>query len=400
MISAFLFHAGGNEDPSVILANANKSFKGSDIYGTGFVFDDSELKATPVAEIQRLIEQNPKNAERIFPYIGGEEVNSSPTHSHHRHVINFGDMSEEDARIYPDLMKIIEEKVKPERIKNNRETYRRYWWQYAEKRPGLIKAIEPLKKVLVTCIVSKHLSFVFLSKNIVFAKSLFIFPLQANAAFCTLQSRYHEVWARFFSSTLEDRLAYRPSDCFETFPFPKNWETNSTLEAVGKKYYDYRAALMVRNNQGLTDTYNRFHDPDEGDSDILKLRELHAQMDRAVLNAYGWADIPNNCEFILDHADEDDENSSGRQKKPWRYRWPEEIHDEVLARLLELNQERAEEERLAGTNSENKTKQKKGIKKGTKSRKALTEPPTIPNFPSTSAQEGSAEPMNSEETTL
>jgi len=48
---------------------------------------------------------------------------------------------------------------------------------------------------------------------------------------------------------------------------------------------------------------------------------------------------------LLDYEDEDPEGTSKR-KKPWRYRWPEEVHDEVLARLLKLNQERAEEEKL------------------------------------------------------
>lgn len=65
--------------------------------------------------------------------------------------------------------------------------------------------------------------------------------------------------------------------------------------------------------------------------------------DRAVLDAYGWHDIPTNCEFLLDYEDEDPEGTSKR-KKPWRYRWTEEVHDEVLARLLKLNQERATEE--------------------------------------------------------
>jgi hypothetical protein len=60
---------------------------------------------------------------------------------------------------------------------------------------------------------------------------------------------------------------------------------------------------MVQNNQGLTDTYNRFHDPHEDDPEILKLRELHSQMDRAVLNAYGWQDLENTCGFALDYLD-------------------------------------------------------------------------------------------------
>ena len=140
----------------------------------------------------------------------------------------------------------------------------------------------------------------------------------------------------------EGRSPLHPSDCFETFPFPENWETDPALEAAGKAYYEFRAALMVRNNEGLTKTYNRFHDPDERDPDIVKLRELHAAMDRAVLDAYGWSDIPTDCEFLLDY--EIDEEEWGNKKKPYRYRWPDEVRDEVLARLLELNAERAKEE--------------------------------------------------------
>ena len=85
-----------------------------------------------------------------------------------------------------------------------------------------------------------------------------------------LQSRVHEVWARFFGSSMKDDLRYTPSDCFETFPFPTGFETDPRLEAAGKAYYEFRAALMVANNEGLTKTYNRFHDPDERSTDILR----------------------------------------------------------------------------------------------------------------------------------
>ena len=124
------------------------------------------------------------------------------------------------------------------------------------------------------------------------------------------------------------------------------------METAGREYYELRARLMVQNNEGLTKTYNRFHDPEEASPDILRLRELHAAMDRAVLEAYGWPDlIPQcQCEFLLDYEDEDDgaEETGRRRKKPWRYRWPDLVRDEVLARLLKLNAERAQEETLAG----------------------------------------------------
>ena len=73
---------------------------------------------------------------------------------------------------------------------------------------------------------------------------------------------------------------------------------------------------MVRNNEGLTKTYNRFHDPDERSPDILKLRELHAAMDRAVLDAYGWTDLKPTCEFLLDYEEDEDEDESGGRPPP------------------------------------------------------------------------------------
>ena len=62
---------------------------------------------------------------------------------------------------------------------------------------------------------------------------------------------------------MKDDLRYTPSDCFETFPFPDGWEARQSLEATGQAYYEHRAALMIRNNEGMTKTYNRFHDPYE-----------------------------------------------------------------------------------------------------------------------------------------
>ena len=92
-ITAFLFHRGGHVDPVRLKANAGKSFQGSIVLGMGFTFDDTDKKgvASPLAEMHRLIEKDPRNREVIFPYLGGQEVNTSPTHTHHRFVINFRD---------------------------------------------------------------------------------------------------------------------------------------------------------------------------------------------------------------------------------------------------------------------------------------------------------------------
>jgi hypothetical protein len=99
---------------------------------------------------------------------------------------------------------------------------------------------------------------------------------------------------------------------------------------------------MVARHEGLTKTYNRFHDPTETAEEIQRLRELHAAMDRAVLEAYGWHDLAvRAAPIFLDETNEDDHTYQGRLF------WPSDFRDEVLARLLALNAERhAEEARL------------------------------------------------------
>ena len=281
---------------------------------------------------------------------------------HHRYVINFGQIGLEDAEQWPDLIGIVRKSVKPERDRLREDTGpgahgKKWWWQFQHPRQPLYAAIAGLERALVISQVTSHVQFALLPARMVFSNALNVFPLTTNAAFCALQSRPHEVWARFFASSMKDDLRYAPSDCFDTFPFPKDFETNPALESAGQAYYEFRADLMVRNDEGLTKSYNRFHDPNERSPDILKLRELHAAIDRAVLDAYGWTDLKPTCEFLLDYEEDEDEDESGgtrRRKKPWRYRWPDEFRDEVLARLLELNRQRAAEERLSGEAAEGK----------------------------------------------
>ena len=391
LITAYLFHAGGDETPAVLKANADKSFIGSYVLGMGFTFDDTDAKgvANPIALMHELIAKDPRNSERIFPYIGGEEINDSPVQTHHRYVINFSNfpLRREDlgatwanandkkhtewvragivpldypnpvAADWPDLLKLVERKVKPQRDLDKRDIRRKFWWRFGENTPALYAALEGKSRVLANSQVSSHLVFTFVPSTIVPAHTTDVFTVGSYSFFATMQSSVQNVWGLFFASSLEERLRYNTSDCFATFPFPLRFAEIAGLEEAGREYYESRAALMVRNNEGLTKTYNRFHDPDETSPDILRLRELHAAMDRAVLDAYGWTDIPTDCEFILDY-DDDQEAVSGdatnapakpsRRKKPWRYRWPDAIRDEVLTRLLALNAERAEVERLAG----------------------------------------------------
>jgi hypothetical protein len=398
LITAFLFAHGGDEDPFPLNSNNGRAYVGTYVLGMGFVFDDCpEADDTtpdapwPLCTMEAVLAQNPSNKSAIFPYIGGEEFNNSPTHCPARRVINLEELDERTARTrFPELMRLLEVKAKRSRshlmgrnaIGTKRATY---WWIHASTAKELYRALEGRDTVPVRALTSKHFNFSVLPSRLIYDQTLILFAFPPHTGLCVLSNRTHEAWSQFFGGTLKDDPRYNVEDCFETFPFPENFETNPALEAAGKAYYEYRAALMVEHDEGLTKTYNRFHDPAESNERILRLRELHAAMDRAVLVAYGWHDVPTACGFALDWLDLDDDEladtlasapddireriesadyvlpdaaaacrfqshikQSGKGKLPWRYRWPDEVRDDVLARLLALNAKRAELERLTG----------------------------------------------------
>lgn len=376
-ISAYLMEGDLDGSPAALRENAGKAFIGSFLLGMGFTFDDvnaAKGKASTLAEMQLLKSRNIANSDRIQPYLGGEEINNSPTHIHHRYAINFFDMPLDRERggepwsslntatrqeqlrrglvafdypgdvaaDWPDLLAIVRDRVKPDRDDQTRVALRQRWWQYAEKRPGLYAAITGLPFVLaVNCGATPHVAFARLPNGSVFSHTTAIFAFDSLAAFATLQSRVHEVWTRFFASTLEDRLRYTPSDCFETFPLPPGHADAPDLEAAGRAYHDHRAALMIDRDQGMTPTYNRFHRATDTQADIATLRDLHHAMDRAVLAAYGWDDLADAAAPVfLDAESEDDHRYQGRLF------WPAPFRDAVLARLLKLNEERVRMERM------------------------------------------------------
>jgi len=271
-------------DPRALMVNEGAAFVGTYVLGMGFTLTPEEREA--------LVNKDPKNAERIFPYLGGEEVNTSPTQSFERYVISFGQMELSEAEQWPDLIEIVREKVKPERdvLKDNADGRRRkeYWWQFGRWTPALYAAIAPLSRCLVTSRHQPHLIFSFQPTGRVFSEALYVFPLESNTPFAVLQSRIHEFWARLLSSSMKTDLRYAASDCFETFPFPVPDPRTviPELEALGEKLYEARAKYMVDTDQGLTKTYNALKDPNVSDPRILELRELHEELDRAVLRAY------------------------------------------------------------------------------------------------------------------
>jgi hypothetical protein len=205
-----------------------------------------------------------------------------------------------------------------------------------------------MKRVLVTARVSAYHFMVLVERNQVFSDRLVAIASQSLADFAVLSSSLHDVWAhRPGTTTHETRNTYFPQEAFETFPFPINMQE---LEDIGGLYYQHRQSIMLTRQEGLTKTYNRFHDPHETAEDIVQLRELHREMDEAVAHAYGWGDLE------LGHGFHE-------TKQGLRYTISEGARREVLGRLLKLNHERYAEEEAMGLH-EKGAKGKNGRGKG------------------------------------
>jgi hypothetical protein len=354
-ISSYLLDSEFNGDPEQLRGSTGLGFLGSKLLGMGFIFDDDSSACPPMSKLGEILALHPESTRVIKPYVGGEMLNAMPQPAYAKFVVDFGTMDHPQASHYSEVMAVLAAYVRPQRNKSTGSTRER-WWQYAHRATQLYDTIGKLQRFLVLAQYSETFGFAFLPTGGIINSKLIGFATDKMSRFAVLQSRIHETWARLLSGTLKDDLQYTPSACLVTFPFPEWQAVEEELESVGSDAYHFRAALMVKNNEGLTKTYNRFHDPNETSEDIQRLRELHDAMDRAVLEAYGWHDLAERatCEFLLDYEDDEEEDDGSaatprsRRRKPYRYRWPDEFRDEVLARLLDLNQQRAAEERRTG----------------------------------------------------
>lgn len=287
-----------------------------------------------------VIARSPQEAEVLAPYLNGDELNSSPLHRPSKWAVNFGDRSESEARGYPESWRIVESQVRPLREGLAPSSYpglRQRWWQYWRSRSELYRALACKSRALVIAQTSKTVMPVFVQMPVWFDKALRIFTYDDDAHFAFLSSSFHWWWAATYASTMRTDLRYTPSDVFETLPQPLPqagllWEC---IDTAGRKLDDFRAALMIDTNLGLTKTYNRVHDPEEHDPGLGRLRELHVDVDYAVRDAYGWSDVG------LDHH-------HWETPQGMRFTVSPAAKDELLDRLLELNHARYDEEVAAG----------------------------------------------------
>jgi hypothetical protein len=338
-------------DPLKLAENEDKIFQGVIFLGDGFLLTRDEAA--------RMCSGNPRCEEVVLPIINGQELNNRPDQTSDRRIINFFDWSLAKAAEFGEAFERVRDLVKPVRETDNRALYRERWWQYGEPRRKLTARLLTLERCFGTSRVTKYLNFSACPADLVFSNNVYVLTTDRWDQYAVVQSTLHEVWARKYSMSLKQDLQFSPTDCFATFPFPRDPAHEAALATIGEAYHEHRRALMRDLWLGLTDLYNLFHRPDltaeiitaergdratitgaEGFTRLLRLRELHLALDAAVLAAYGW-DRANDFGPALELRHDFHALDNLPENDRTRYTIHPEARREVLARLLKLNHERA-----------------------------------------------------------
>lgn len=310
-ITPFLRETETPAAPRIFAENRTLCFQGHVLAGKGFVLTAAQGEA--------LIRQNPRNRDVIFPYFTGEEIFHEPRPTVRRMVIHFHDWPLSRAEEYPEALAILREKVQPVRAKVRRKRHRDVWWQFGDARPVLTRILteNAFPRIIVQTRHSKHFSPVFVTTgyphNAIFSESAVIFPSDSPLMLAVINSVVHEIWARRMSSSLGRELRYTPTQAFYTFPFPFTAdalrradacpaeENARRLFALGETLDTLRAEIQAATGLGISRIYDYFHDPACSSSSILKLRDVHREINAAVAAAYGWAGVALDYDFHPTH---------------------------------------------------------------------------------------------------
>jgi hypothetical protein len=322
-------------EPARLSHNAGWMHSGVRPYAQGFELTPQE-RATICGE-------DPKSSATIFEYVRGETVNAAPRAP--MYIIWFRGMTLKEAAEFRVALRWVKDHVKPYRDTlggtADGNWLCEHWWRFHRDREELYAVLKSIRECILLARDPKHIAFTIGPTDRVYNDKVFVIPSDIRTPFAILQSRIHVMWA-----TLQGRTtgtagtpSYSSKRCFETFPFPRADPRTviPPLESTGEALVTERARYMIDTNQGLTQTYNRLKDAASNEPRILKLRELHETMDRAVLDAYSWTDltVPPYC-----------------PRNAEEQRVLEQFEDAVIDRLFVLNAERAaEEKRLGGATS-------------------------------------------------
>jgi hypothetical protein len=317
-------------------ANQRVSGMGIALHGSGFLLEP-ELAASFRAG----------GSSAIRPFLSGRDVMQD---RRERFVIDFSGMSISEAAVaHPAAYQHLLHHVKPERDQNKRPSIRDLWWRFGWERPLVREALRGLPRFIATVETSKHRVFVLESTDLLPEHRLIVFALSDAAQLGVFSSQIHVAWALAAGGTLEDRPVYNKSRCFDPFPFPgaKEQQQNfirdlaEQLDAHRKRQQAAHPALTLtgmynvleklRSGEPLTAKERTIHEQGV----VSVLRQLHDELDAAVLDAYGWSDLLP----LLRAAHGNDAPAQGQTREDAGRTFDETI----LERLVALNAERAAE---------------------------------------------------------
>jgi type II restriction/modification system DNA methylase subunit YeeA len=326
--------------------NSGISFIGVSMHGPFDLTEEAALKMLTLTG-------NPHgkaNSDVIKPILNAFDI---VRRSERRWVIYFpSDMAENEAALYQQPFEYVLKNVKPIRDMNHRKSYRDKWWIHGEARPAMMNAIQRMDRFIATPRVGKHRVFVWMVPAVLPSDATVAFAYTDDYFFGILHSRAHEVWALKLGTRLETRPRYTPTTSFETFPFPEptTEEQRNAIARTAKELDELRNNWLnppewtreeVLEFPGSVDgPWARYvHDPSEHSIGTVKYPRVIPKGDieaeqlakRTLTNLYNerptWLDLA--------HRKLDDAVFAA-------YGWEAALSDdEILARLLALNQQRA-----------------------------------------------------------
>lgn len=281
--------------------------------------------------------------KHIRPYLNGRELLNAATD---KFIIDFFGLPEDEVRdFFPEAYQYLLHHAKPERDQNRNEQFRKNWWIIGHPRQIFRSFTLELSRYIATVETSKHHIFAFLPTSVTPDSTIVTFGLHDSYSLGVLSSECHKLWALAAGGRMGmgNDPRYNKTRCFETYPFPaiEDDETKQLISVLGerldthrKRQQDLHSMLTLtgiynvleklRSGETLTDKDKVIHDQGL----VTLLKQLHDELDAAVLEAYGWSDLAIQTQDI--------------QTQDIR---KEEFEQELLTRLVALNHQRAAEEK-------------------------------------------------------
>lgn len=326
-----------------LVANEDLSFLGAKPDSPGFLLSDDERA--------KILSGVPDESAAIRRYIIGKDLTERPLSDGGRWIIDFSMFDEQTAQhLFPQCYAIVSDRVRPGRLTLKRSSYRQRWWQYTEPQARAHEAARKLPRVLGISRVTKYVVWQWIDPHQVIADKIAFVVSADDVVFGLLHSCFHEYWAlrRGGKFGVGGSFSYSPTACFRSFPFPR-WteEAVSPVREISQRIAEVRASIARSDSIGLTEIYNRLHDREFRAPEFEDLRRSHEELDRAVARAYGWPELSlsRHWQSALVESDEgEDDVPDENEGDVWRYTISDEARESLLAKLLALNAERAQQE--------------------------------------------------------